>query len=101
MIGKTVTNNQWLTRTIFETKDINDTLKVSTKNILTVESRSAAATNFPFGDNRTHRTVSSNFKVLVCNSDNTLALLSLFSSAISSNCQNFTVLSPPPVTQPL
>lgn len=76
------------------------TLKVSTKNILTVESSRATATNFPFGLILTQSTLSSNFSVLVCSNDSTLALLSLVSSTISSNRQNLTVLSPAPVAQP-
>lgn len=80
---------------------MRNTLNVSTKNILTVESNNATATNFPFGDILTQRTPSSNFNVLVCIRDNTFAFDSLFSSTINSNCQNFTVLSLPPVMQPL
>lgn len=83
---------------IFES---NFTLKVSRKNIFTVESSKATATNFELGDIFTHMTASSSFNVLVCNSDNTFAFDSLFSSTINSNCQNFTVLSLLPVAQPL
>lgn len=77
------------------------TLNVSTKKIFTVVSNKAAAIYFPLGDIRTQRTLSSNFKVLLCTNDKTLALLSLLSSTISSNCQNFTVVSPLPLIHPL
>lgn len=47
------------------------TLKVSKKNILTVESISATAINLLFGLILTAKTASSNSNVLVCNKDNT------------------------------
>lgn len=76
------------------------TLKESKKKIFTVESSRATATNLLFGDILTQRTESSSFNVRVCKSDNTLVFDSEASSTINSNCQNFTVLSPPPVAQP-
>lgn len=77
------------------------TLNESRKKIFTVESNKATATNLLLGDIFTHKTASSSFSVRVWRSDKTLAFDSLPSSTTNSNCQNLTVLSPPPVAQPL
>lgn len=99
MINKT--ENKYIIGNYFNNYFKKHTLNVSTKNIFTVESNSATATNLLFGLIFTQSTLSSNFNVLVCSNDRTLALLSLDSSVINSKFQNLTVLSPPPVTQPL
>ena len=92
------TGNLWPQR---DRKNFN----VSTKKILTVESKSETAISRLSGLKRTQRTSSSSCSVFRCTKLSLFILTpastaSTDSSAISSNCQNLTLLSAPPLAMP-